>query len=101
MQGHAVWFPLAETCAITGTNAFRWSIVTNLFVDLSLLCIMFVGVFRKKNATYLWQILYLQSIFWILTAIVTEVPCVVRHRCLDFIFGVLTRSLILLRSSLL
>lgn len=84
MQGHATWFPPAETCVITGTNAFRWGILTNLFVDLSLLSIMFVGVLRKKNATYLWKILYLQSIFWILTAIFTEVPCVVRHRCLKF-----------------
>jgi hypothetical protein len=84
MQGHAIWFPPAETCVITGTNAFRWSILTNLFVDLSLLCIMFVGVLRKRNATLLWKILYFQSIFWILTAIFTEVPCVVRRRCLIF-----------------
>jgi len=38
---------------------------------------MFVGVLHKKNATYLWRMLYLQSIFWILTAIATEVPSVV------------------------
>ena len=79
MQGQSVWFPPAETCVITGTNAFRWGILTNLFVDLSLLCIMFIGVLRKKNATYLWKILYFQGIFWIFTAIFTEVPCVVRH----------------------
>jgi hypothetical protein len=82
MQGHAVWFPAAETCVITGTNAYRWGILTNLFVDLSLLFIMFIGVQRKRNATYLWKILYFQGIFWIMTAIVTEVPCVVRLRCL-------------------
>jgi hypothetical protein len=84
MQAHAEWLPQAETCVITGTDAFRWGILTNLFVDLSLLCIMFIGVVRKKNATHLWRILYFQSIFWILTAISTEVPCVVRRRCLDF-----------------
>ena len=50
-------------------------------VDLSLLCIMFIGVLHKKNATYLWQMLYLQGIFWILTAIATEVPSVVSRHC--------------------
>jgi len=49
-------------------------------VDLSLLGIMFIGVLQKKNATYLWRMLYLQGIFWILTAIATEVPSVVSHR---------------------
>jgi hypothetical protein len=84
MQAHAEWLPQLETCVVTGTDAFRWGILTNLFVDLSLLCIMFIGVLRKKNATHLWRILYFQSLFWILTAISTEVPCVVRRCCLDF-----------------
>jgi hypothetical protein len=66
-----------KTCVITGTNSFRWSVLANLIVDLSLLCIMFLGVLHKKNATYLWRMLYLQGIFWILTAIATEVPAVV------------------------
>ena len=97
MQADSVWFPPAESCLITGTNAFRWGILTNLFVDLSLLCIMFVGVLRKKNATYLWKILYFQSIFWILTAIFTEVPCVVSCRFVVVFFGglcVLTRPIL-------
>lgn len=85
MQGHSEWLPAARACLITGTDAFRWGILINLSVDLSLLCIMFIGVLRKKNATYLWRILYFQSIFWIMTAISTEVPSVVR-RCLYFFF---------------
>jgi hypothetical protein len=76
-QARAVWTPVANTCVISGTDAFRWGILINLVVDVSLLCIMFVGVLHKKNATYLWRMLYLQSIFWILTAVVTEVPSVV------------------------
>ncbi|KAI9438610.1 hypothetical protein H4582DRAFT_2076239 [Lactarius indigo] len=76
-RAQAVWSPLANTCAISGTDSFRWSVLANLFVDLSLLCIMFLGVLQKKNATYLWRMLYLQGIFWILTAIFTEVPAVV------------------------
>jgi hypothetical protein len=95
MQANSIWFPPAQTCLITGTNAFRWGILTNLFVDLSLLSIVFVGVLRKKNATYLWKILYFQSIFWILTAISTEVPCVVRRHCLFYFFRRLTCRLIL------
>jgi hypothetical protein len=87
MQGQATWSPPAETCLITGTDAFRWGLFTNLFADLSLLCIMFVGVLRKKNATCLWKILYFQSIFWILTAVFTEVPCVVRLPCIEFFWA--------------
>lgn len=86
MQSHTEWSPLANGCTITGTNTLRWGLLANLLVDLSLLCIMFVGVLRKKNATYLWKILYFQSIFWILSAIFTEVPSVVRRRRLDFEF---------------
>jgi len=78
-----VWNPLANACVITGTDGFRWSVLANLFVDLSLLCIMFLGVLHKKNATYLWRMLYLQGIFWILTAIFTEVPAVVSDYLCD------------------
>lgn len=77
MQAHATWNAELGVCAVTGTNAFRWSILINLIVDVSLLCIMFVGVMQKKNATRLWRMLYFQGIFWIMTAICTEVPCVV------------------------
>lgn len=85
MQAHATWSPPAETCLITGTNAFRWNILVNLIVDLTLLGIMFAGVLHKKNATRLWRMLYFQAIFWIMTAIATEVPCVVSHRHPDVV----------------
>ena len=88
MQAQAVWSPEAHICVITGTNAFRWSLLVNLVVDLSLLSIMFVGVLQKKNATHLWRMLYFQGIFWILTATGTEVPSVVsyRHNIIYFAF---------------
>jgi len=80
MQSHVVWNDQAHVCVVTGTNSFRWSLLVNIFVDITLLCIMFAGVLRKKNATHLWRMLYFQSIFWILTATSTEVPSVVSHR---------------------
>ena len=79
IQAHTVWNQQANACVVTGTAAFRWSILTNLIVDVTLLSIMFVGVMRKKNTTRLWRILYFQGIFWIMTAIATEVPCLVSH----------------------
>ena len=79
MQAHAVWSPAAHACVISGSNVFRWSLLVNIFVDLSLLSIMFVGVLQKKNATHLWRMLYFQGIFWILTATATEVPSVVSY----------------------
>lgn len=96
-QAHAKWDPQGGACVVTGTSAFRWSILINLIVDLSLLCIMFAGVLQKKNATRLWRMLYFQGIFWILSAIFTEVPCVVSHRrrC-----TILIPNLIFSRSSL-
>ena len=80
MQSHAVWNSQVNACVISATNSFRWSLLVNILVDLSLLCIMFSGVLQKKNATHLWRMLYFQSIFWILTAISTEVPSVVSYR---------------------
>jgi len=79
IQSHADWIPQAKACSISGTNSFRWSLLVNIVVDLTLLCIMFAGVLQKKNATHLWRMLYFQSIFWILTATATEVPSVVSH----------------------
>lgn len=76
-KSHAVWNTQANACVISATNSFRWSLLVNILVDLSLLCIMFTGVLQKKNATHLWRMLYFQSVFWILTAISTEVPSVV------------------------
>jgi uncharacterized membrane protein len=79
MQSRAVWSPEGNACVISGTNSFRWSLLSNIIVDITLLCVMFAGVLRKKNATHLWRMLYFQSIFWILTATATEVPSVVSH----------------------
>ena len=80
MQSHSVWNSQENACVVSATNSFRWSLLVNLIVDLSLLSIMFAGVLQKKNTTHLWRMLYFQSIFWILTAISTEVPSVVSHR---------------------
>ena len=38
---------------------------------------MFFGVLHKRNATHLWNMLYLQALFWILAATFTELPSVV------------------------
>jgi hypothetical protein len=80
MQSRSVWNSQEKACVISATNSFRWSLLVNITVDLSLLCIMFAGVLQKKNATHLWRMLYFQALFWILTAIATEVPSVVSHR---------------------
>jgi hypothetical protein len=40
---------------------------------------MFSGVLHKKNSTRLWNMLYIQGLWWILAWIVTEVPSIVRH----------------------
>lgn len=99
MQSNAIWNAQGGACVITGTNSFRWSLLSNIIVDITLLTIMFAGVLRKKNATHLWRMLYFQSIFWILTASATEVPSVVSYRR-DCYFAII-HALILSRSSVL
>ena len=42
---------------------------------------MIYGVLHKRNATHLWKMLYFQGLFWVLAAIMTELPSVV---CLFF-----------------
>lgn len=49
----------------------------NFIVDFVLLGIMFLGVLHKRNATHLWNMLYFQGLFWILTATLTELPSMV------------------------
>ncbi|KAI0298686.1 hypothetical protein B0F90DRAFT_1668974 [Multifurca ochricompacta] len=75
-QGHTQWVPVLRTCSISGTNEFKWSIVINFVEDFVLLGIMFFGVLHKRNATHLWNMLYFQGLFWILTATLTELPSV-------------------------
>jgi apolipoprotein N-acyltransferase len=60
--------------------------VINFIQDLTLLCIMFSGVLRKRNSTRLWNMLFIQALWWVLAWIVTEVPSIVRR----FPFGVIS-----------
>ena len=53
----------------------------NFIEDFVLLGIMILGVLHKKNATHLWNMLYLQGLFWILTATLTELPSMVCRLC--------------------
>ncbi|KAF8260824.1 hypothetical protein EI94DRAFT_1747426 [Lactarius quietus] len=75
-RGYSHWSPPEKYCPIDGTSDFRWSILINFMQDLTLLCIMFSGVLHKKNSTRLWNMLYIQGLWWILAWIVTEVPSI-------------------------
>jgi len=75
-KGHSQWFPALRTCALSGTNEFKWSIMVNFIEDSVLLVIMIFGVLHKRNATHLWSMLYFQALFWILAATMTELPSV-------------------------
>ncbi|KAF8256660.1 hypothetical protein EI94DRAFT_1763813 [Lactarius quietus] len=73
-RGHTEWSPQLRTCGVSQTAEFKWSIMINFFGDFLLLGIMILGVLHKRNATHLWNMLYLQGLFWILTATLTEIP---------------------------
>ncbi|KAF8474502.1 hypothetical protein DFH94DRAFT_133625 [Russula ochroleuca] len=73
-RGHIVWSPPLQTCVITRTDEYRWSILMDFIQDFVLLVVMVIGVLHKRNATHLWNILYFQALFWILAAVMTELP---------------------------
>jgi len=75
-KGHTAWSPVLNGCGISRTDEFRWSIMVNFISDSVLLLIMVLGVMQKRNATYLWNMLYFQALFWILAATMTELPAV-------------------------
>jgi len=75
-KGQAQWSPVLKTCAISHTDQFKWSIMINFISDFVLLAIMILGVLQKRNATYLWNMLYFQALFWVLAATMTELPSV-------------------------
>ena len=62
----------------------------NFIEDFVLLGIMILGVLHKRNATHLWNMLYLQGLFWILTATLTELPSVVGRSVVAKTAGTLT-----------
>ncbi|KAH9031647.1 hypothetical protein EDB85DRAFT_2145983 [Lactarius pseudohatsudake] len=74
--GQAQWSPDFRTCNVLQTDSYKWSIMVNFIEDFILLVIMIWGVLRKRNATHLWNLLYLQGLFWVLTACLTELPSV-------------------------
>ncbi|KAI9458663.1 hypothetical protein BJY52DRAFT_417595 [Lactarius psammicola] len=75
-RGQAQWSPQFRTCNVFHTTEYKWSIMINFIEDFILLAIMIWGVLRKRNATHLWNLLYLQGLFWVLTATLTELPSV-------------------------
>jgi len=69
--------PGLQTCLPSQTGQFRWSIMINFIEDSVLLAVMLFGVLRRRNATPLWELLCLQSLFWTLAVVLTELPSVV------------------------
>jgi hypothetical protein len=51
--------------------------MTRFIVDSVLLGFMIVGVLHERSPTKLWNMLWFQGLFWIIAAILTEVPGVV------------------------
>lgn len=75
-RGRTQWSPQLHTCGVYQTTEYKWSIMVNFIEDFVLLGIMILGVLHKRNSTHLWNMLYLQGLFWILTATLTELPSV-------------------------
>ena len=80
-QSHAQWSPASRTCAVTDTVEFKWSLVINFIEDFGLLGIMVAGVLHKRGPTELWDMLYCQSLFWVLAAILAKLPTLVCRSC--------------------
>ena len=49
----------------------------NFVEDSVLLAVVLFGVLGRRDSTHLWKLLCLQGLFWILAAVLTELPLVV------------------------
>ncbi|KAH9970948.1 hypothetical protein BGW80DRAFT_517576 [Lactifluus volemus] len=76
-RGRSQWSPLVQTCVLRGTEEYKWSLLMRLIVDCVLLGIMISGVLYKRNGTHLWNMLFIQGLFWISASILLEFPTVI------------------------
>ncbi|KAH9970974.1 hypothetical protein BGW80DRAFT_519379 [Lactifluus volemus] len=80
-RSRSLWSTRLQTCILFDTAEFKWVITARFIVDCCLLGIMISGVFHQRTGTgtgtHIWHMLYVQGLFWITTAILTEVPGVV------------------------
>ncbi|KAI0027485.1 hypothetical protein K488DRAFT_90819 [Vararia minispora EC-137] len=76
-RADTVWYPSYKSCMIWNTSDFKTGLLINLISNTLLLGTMFVGVWRKKNTTELWHVLYVQGIMWTAFAMASEIPTVV------------------------
>ncbi|KAH9970984.1 hypothetical protein BGW80DRAFT_519841 [Lactifluus volemus] len=78
-QGRSHWSSELRACVVTSTDEYKWCLLMRFISDFVLLGTMVLGVLRKRDPTHLWDMLYLQALFWISAAILSEVPDVVCH----------------------
>jgi len=76
-RAHTTWVPAYKACGITSTQDFRNGLVINFVANFLLLGTMFTGVWRKRNSTQLWYVLFVQGIAWVLAAMLSEIPTLV------------------------
>ena len=63
LQANTQWISFVGACGISKTEDFRDGLVVNFAANVLLLATMFSGVWRKKNSTQLWYVLYIQVRF--------------------------------------
>ncbi|KAI0298461.1 hypothetical protein B0F90DRAFT_1818672 [Multifurca ochricompacta] len=70
----SVWFPLAGSCLILGSQKAKINVLVSAVTDLILLFAMIIGVMRLKSDSSIWRMLYRHGMLWIVLATVGQVP---------------------------
>ncbi|KAH9970977.1 hypothetical protein BGW80DRAFT_519615 [Lactifluus volemus] len=76
-RGRSHWSSELRVCVMTAMVDYKWCLLMRFISDFVLLGTMVLGVFRKRDPTHLWDMLYLQALFWVSAAILSEVPDVI------------------------
>ncbi|VDB92398.1 unnamed protein product [Peniophora sp. CBMAI 1063] len=80
IKADAIYQASTSGCAPTETRTNRVYITVTFLIDLGLLCAMFVGLARRRNAhasgSNMWRILWHQGLIWLTLATLAEVPTV-------------------------
>jgi len=83
--------PAQRTCIALNIESSAPNLIAILITDIALLLIMLVGLFglRRYGSGTLAQVLWKQSVIWLLLIIVTEVPTAVsptNNSLISFLF---------------
>ncbi|OBZ65986.1 hypothetical protein A0H81_14022 [Grifola frondosa] len=75
--GNSFWDPETMSCVVTGTVKNRLNIVVTFTLDVMMLIVMLIGIWRVRGSGSLWRLVYRQGLIWLFIAVLAYVPPIV------------------------